>query len=53
MEKVECPHCKKYVEIDPVSRDHFEDEENYTCPNCGKEFTVYAEPTVHYSAKDK
>lgn len=52
MEEVECPHCKEYVEIDPASRDHFEDEEDYICINCGEKFTVYAEPTVHYTTSD-
>lgn len=53
MEQVECPHCEEWVEIDPIARDHFEDDEDYTCPKCGRVFTVHAEPTVHYAAADK
>ena len=48
MEKVECPHCEKFVEIEPTGREHYSGSCEYDCKNCGKEFTVYAEPTIDY-----
>jgi len=47
MTTVECPYCEEYVEID--TDDHYEDYEEYECPNCSKNFEVFAEATVSYS----
>jgi len=51
MEKVLCPYCEKYVEIN--SDEHNEGYEEYQCPKCNKYFEVYAEPTINYSAGKK
>ncbi len=53
MEKVECPYCEEYVEINPQSVEHYEGDKDYICPLCEKQFTVYAEPTVYYCTADK
>ena len=53
MESVECPYCEEYVDIDPSSYEHYENEQEYECPNCSKNFEVYAEPTINYSVVGK
>lgn len=53
MEKVECPYCEDYVEIDPSNQEHYEGTCVYECPNCSKNFEVFAEPTIHYSSIGK
>lgn len=50
MEKVECPHCEKIVEIEPTGREHYSGDCEYDCELCGEEFIVHAEPTIEYSA---
>ena len=52
-ETIECPYCEAFVEIEPSEREHYEGYEEYSCSNCGKNFEVYAEPTIHYSSCGK
>ena len=50
-EQVECPYCKEYVEIEPD--EHYENYEEYQCPECDKNFEVFAETMIHYSTLGK
>lgn len=51
METVTCPYCDKNTEID--TDEHYENYEEYECEHCGKNFEVFAEPTIDYSVCDK
>jgi len=48
---LKCLYCEKYVQLD--TDEHYEGYEQYECPNCYKNFEVYAEPTVNYKVMGK
>ena len=55
-EKIICPYCGR--EYEPSYEDTYigdecvdcytEDENTYTCEECGKKFTMIGEPVFHY-----
>lgn len=49
--RIECPYCEEYVELN--ADDHYEGYQEYECPKCGKNFEVYAEATIDYTAEGK
>lgn len=51
MEEVKCPYCEKYVEINVD--DFYEGHQEFECPNCSKNFEVFAEPSVNYTPGEK
>lgn len=51
MTEIKCPYCQQYVEID--TDDHYEDEEEYSCPKCSKNFEVSKKLEIRYSACGK
>lgn len=54
-DKAVCPHCKQFVDMSEYNVGEYNEDSSFEvesyCPNCKKEFLVYAERCVIYTTE--